>query len=317
MKLIVLFLLFFLNSACQLDCMSRKTSFTVGIGATALGVGSLVWQLYTKDYSFKKSIVTGTFFCSGLASFLYNKYAQVQYLQQINSHNMSIRAQIAKKIIPSQERISELIESNDSRKIKELLDVTAISSNDIVFNNDLLWHAIDKGSFETCQLLIGYGAKIKSCHAAISICPTNSSMVGTTNKIFDLILDNFDVKIPSHKNKILLHHAAKFGTIYMLEAFIDLKMDIEAKDGFGDTPLLAAVKYNRIAMVDLLIKAGADPEVMTDAGESLLNHAKSPAIQKMIRKEILARKHFSNQDSYLSILPPEIRIPILNYTVNN
>ncbi|XP_034942423.1 serine/threonine-protein phosphatase 6 regulatory ankyrin repeat subunit B-like [Chelonus insularis] len=62
----------------------------------------------------------------------------------------------------------------------------------------------------------------------------------------------------------LLHHAVKRNDRYMIEALLDHKLDIEARNKEGLTPLHVAVDLDMPNIVDLLINHGADVNALTD-----------------------------------------------------
>ena len=57
-----------------------------------------------------------------------------------------------------------------------------------------------------------------------------------------------------------IHRAARFGKLNTLDKVIDL-VDLNATDGKGETALMISAKTGKTAVVERLIRAGADPLV--------------------------------------------------------
>ncbi len=307
MKFKLLFLLFFLNSACQLDCMSRKTSFTVGIGATALGVGSLVWQLYTKDYSLKKSIVTGTLITSGITSLIYSNYAKVTSLPRSTKNN-----QLSNKAKVDEETLYALVSaSNNYDEIKRLLDAGIIGPDEKIFGGDILHYSIVKREFDICKLVIDNGA-------TVTLRDLENSILANDN-IFDLILDSFDRSVlKERKSETLLLNAASHGTSHMVETFINFGFDLEVRDDFGYTPLLIATAHNNITAAKTLINAGADLNATTLSGDSVLNKVinaglKELIVAKMISMESLSPTSLMYRDRKPQAMPQELLDRVISF----
>lgn len=306
-KLKLLFLLFCLNSAYQLNCMSRKTTLSVGAGATVLGLGSLAWQLYTKDYSLKKSLISGTLLGSGLASFMY------QYV-------------VPKTVLIHERALLELIKESNYGEIERLLDTGSITPNEIIHKENILHHATVMGKFNIVELLIKYGAIVSMKNLVDSLNMKDSNyfdlMMSQRQKFDHNILGYLDYY--EYSKGTLLHQAAKFGSVYKLEKLIEsgaLKC-LEAQDRFGNTPLCYAVQYNHIDAVKYLIKCGAQLDVITATGESLRTIARRAGIPiHSIKKDIVYEQSFMSAEekpaTYIRALPRELQNHVLNFVVNN
>ena len=62
-------------------------------------------------------------------------------------------------------------------------------------------------------------------------------------------------------------------TYEIARLLIDAGVDVDAKDGFGDTPLHYAVFYDDVGMVQMLIDAGADIDAPGQSGSTPLHEA--------------------------------------------
>lgn len=87
-----------------------------------------------------------------------------------------------------------------------------------------------------------------------------------------LIKQGADVEISN--GKTLLHHACKYGWIEMVNLFIKLKLDLNARSVNHETPLVLAIQnfseteHRQLEVIKQLLIAGADPNVVNDQGET-------------------------------------------------
>jgi ankyrin repeat protein len=59
----------------------------------------------------------------------------------------------------------------------------------------------------------------------------------------------------------LLHFAAEFANSYWVEKFLQLGIPINGQNGYGDTPLICAIRGNNVENVTFLLQKGADVEL--------------------------------------------------------
>ncbi|KAI3894355.1 hypothetical protein MKX03_001746, partial [Papaver bracteatum] len=72
----------------------------------------------------------------------------------------------------------------------------------------------------------------------------------------------------------VIHFAATGGKINILKYLIeDMRLDVDVKDGRGETPLSRAAIEGRLAAVEYLLEMGANPEIPDDSNISPLHHA--------------------------------------------
>jgi ankyrin repeat protein len=86
-----------------------------------------------------------------------------------------------------------------------------------------------------------------------------------------------------------LHFAAREGQTeicrYLLE---ELKLNADAKDETGDTPLVHAARQGQIETVKYLLEQGADPNIASELGATALHHAAGTGEIELL-KELLSR----------------------------
>ena len=104
-------------------------------------------------------------------------------------------------------------------------------------------------------------------------------------KVKDLIKRGADIKANGMYVFTVLHIASYFGDIELAKECLQAGIDVNAKY-YGISPLHWAVRVRggNIALVELLISAGADVNIKDDFGESPLAWAKSEEIQDLLKQ---------------------------------
>ena len=91
--------------------------------------------------------------------------------------------------------------------------------------------------------------------------------------------------IPNNEKDFPMHVACGYGALKIVNLLLDYSASIETKDGKGNTPLLFAARGDddvHIAMVDALLKAGADINAENDEGDTALMYPCSWDLHKII-----------------------------------
>ena len=89
---------------------------------------------------------------------------------------------------------------------------------------------------------------------------------GSVARVRELIEQGADVNVRNYKGQSALHCAAKAGFVDIVEVLLDHGARVDAEDDAGETPLATALrstvkdKARLLAVVDLLVGGGADPE---------------------------------------------------------
>ncbi|MBL0318225.1 MAG: ankyrin repeat domain-containing protein [Alphaproteobacteria bacterium] len=73
--------------------------------------------------------------------------------------------------------------------------------------------------------------------------------------------------------RTMLHHTAFHGRTSLIELLVQQDVELNSYNKNGETPLFVAVVQDKVAAVEALLKAGADPEVRNQYGETLLHVA--------------------------------------------
>lgn len=87
----------------------------------------------------------------------------------------------------------------------------------------------------------------------------------------------------SVKSRYPLHHAADFGQVEIVRCLLENNANINQKDDFGITPLLAAIYENHVECVKLLLEKGADKTAMSPNGKSYIDCAESEAVRNLLK----------------------------------
>jgi ankyrin repeat protein len=81
-----------------------------------------------------------------------------------------------------------------------------------------------------------------------------------------------------------LHHAADFGQTEVIRFLISKGANVNAKDAFGITPLLAATYEGHTESVRALLEARADTSITGPDGMTALQAAEKEEIKQLLRK---------------------------------
>ncbi|XP_064482456.1 myotrophin-like [Ornithodoros turicata] len=80
-----------------------------------------------------------------------------------------------------------------------------------------------------------------------------------------------------------LHHAADYGQTEVVRFLIDSGADVNAKDKYGISALLAAIWEGHTACVKLMLEKGAHKDGTTPEGVSYMEAAEKPEIKDLLR----------------------------------
>ena len=119
-------------------------------------------------------------------------------------------------------------------------------------------------------------------------------------KLMDIAVDHYNEELikllinnegnltyvtPRKKNTYLHRVAEKKGKQNLVKLFIDAKLDLEAKNKWGETPLLLAVqKRKNTETIKLLIDAGANVNAKSNKGKSVLRRSKGKSNSKLLKE---------------------------------
>jgi cytohesin len=136
-----------------------------------------------------------------------------------------------------------------------------------------------RGEKETLEILLALSADphAKDKHGTSL---AELAAAGGHKPIFDMLLQ-IGVKV-EHP----LHVAAGLGDFKAVKEFLDMGEDVNARDGFGATPLILAAVAGREDMVDFLLERKADPTLPAKDGYSFMHGAAFSGKKSLIRKAL-------------------------------
>ena len=136
-----------------------------------------------------------------------------------------------------------------------------------------------RGEKETLEILLALSADphAKDEHGTSL---AELAAAGGHKPIFDMLLE-IGVKV-EHP----LHVAAGLGDFKTVKEFLDKGEDVNARDGFGATPLILAAVAGREDMVDFLLERKADPTLPAKDGYSFMHGAAFSGKKSLIRKAL-------------------------------
>ncbi|BFG01304.1 myotrophin [Drosophila madeirensis] len=79
-----------------------------------------------------------------------------------------------------------------------------------------------------------------------------------------------------------IHYAADFGHLKLLQFFVRMGADVDRKDKYGITPLLAAIWEGHTSCVECLLRMGANRKLLTPNGETYMEVAEKEEIKKLL-----------------------------------
>ncbi|KAH8342633.1 hypothetical protein KR067_005983 [Drosophila pandora] len=81
-----------------------------------------------------------------------------------------------------------------------------------------------------------------------------------------------------------LHYAADFGQLKLLKFFVHMGAEVDRKDKYGITPLLAAIWEGHTRCVEFLLQVGASRTERTPGGQSYVEAAEREDIRRLLAR---------------------------------
>lgn len=127
-------------------------------------------------------------------------------------------------------------------------------------------------------------------------CERDSSPEDQRNRLLEELKRGADVHAADKNGVTALHHAVRFRSPAAVQTLIERGADVNrACRRNGSTPLHRAViqtgapgtagkTREAIAIIELLLAAGADPQIANKAGKRPLDYVTDPAIQRIFER---------------------------------
>ncbi|OWF44955.1 myotrophin-like [Mizuhopecten yessoensis] len=85
------------------------------------------------------------------------------------------------------------------------------------------------------------------------------------------------------KNRAPLHFAADYGQVEVLKLLLEKGADVNVKDKYDITPILAAIYEDHVECVKILLEKGASPDGKTLEGQSY-DEVASDSVKKLLKE---------------------------------
>jgi ankyrin repeat protein len=171
-------------------------------------------------------------------------------------------------------QIFDVLEKGGIEELRVFLDHSADLN---VKNKDgqaALHLAVEQGYSKAVRLLIEKGADVNVKNDTDKETPLHSAIKSRDAEMVKLLIQsNADLTIHNEDDSFLMC-AINFGDIETLRSLIEAKVDVNAVDGEGASPLWVEISEGRdLTVIETLIDAGADVNFIDNEGNSLLHNA--------------------------------------------
>jgi ankyrin repeat protein len=200
--------------------------------------------------------------------------------QNGHSETVMLLLEISKGRLYLQTRAFHIaVENGQKGVIRILLDagIDVDVRDEVNLMRTALHFAAMKGLDEVVCLLLDRGASLEAKDGYNLTALTCARLTGQQRTVKLLLARgaNGEERPASHCNETtLLHGAASVGDVEMVRLLLDQGAEVDAKDGFGKTPLLHAAACghaNRLPLVSLLLERGADVNTKDVGGRTALH----------------------------------------------
>ncbi len=145
--------------------------------------------------------------------------------------------------------------------VQELIDLGADVNAEMTNGNTPLYYAVDNDQFNCVQLLVENGGNIHHPleHGTSLL---NLAVRTSTPEIMEYLIEQgADIDDSSSAGWSLLHYAARDGDTTKVRILLDHDAPLRVFNQRGETPLYNALNYGRSGAAQLLLAAGARPDV--------------------------------------------------------
>ena len=131
-----------------------------------------------------------------------------------------------------------------------------------------IWIAAKTGCLKTVKLLREYGADINQCYDFVS--PLMIAVEHRKKKVIPYLLEHgADTELRDTESKTVLHRTCKKiekGRTMITQWLVNAKADVNALASNGETPTMFAAKKGNIETLKILVKGGADINIVSKYG---------------------------------------------------
>ena len=162
---------------------------------------------------------------------------------------------------------------DNKKKVAALLLAANSNVNEVSQSSNVtaLMFAAAVGATDIVKMLLDHGANVHLKHfPANGDALFEAAINGSTPVVELLLASSADLMTRDEDNLTCLHAAAEYGNVEVSEMFIDKGIPIDTIAGPGSTPLMHAVSTNRSEVVEMLLRRGANPNIVTNASSAYL-----------------------------------------------
>ena len=145
-----------------------------------------------------------------------------------------------------------------------------------------LWYAAKSGHVECCLQLLNAGANVNHVDALGEPIVFAAAICGNL-ELFNLLLKRGAILNGKQKSDTLLNVVTRLGHEHLVRRLIDLKVDINATGGNGQTALTLACMANSATTAKILLEAGANPDIADSIKRNALVYAAGAGNTELMR----------------------------------
>ena len=161
-----------------------------------------------------------------------------------------------------------------------LIDRNALIDAQEVDGMTALMMASSDGKTNTVKLLVDNGANINITNNYGATAITNAAFFNHAGAVKAILSSKQKLDSDTAENALLITAGLGLGNIIQL--LIDYGIDVNARGKKGRTPLMAAVEFDHLEAVKLLLKNNADANAKDTENNSILQIAKDEAGSEII-----------------------------------
>ena len=161
-----------------------------------------------------------------------------------------------------------------------LLDLNANIDAQEIDGMTALMMAASDGKTETVKLLVENGADVNITNYYGATAMTNAAFFNHPGAVQEILNSKQKVGIKTNENALLI--TAGLGLENIMQMLLDYGVDVNARGKKDRTPLMAAIEFDHIGTVKLLLKNNADARAKDTDGESIIQIAEDNGNKEII-----------------------------------
>ena len=151
-----------------------------------------------------------------------------------------------------------------------------------------LMMAASDGKSDAVKALIDNGANVNVTNNYGATAITNAAFFNHLESVKAILSSKQKVNSDTSENALLI--TAGLGLADISQALLDYGVDVNARGKKGRTPLMAAVEFNHVNSVKVLLENKADPNAKDSEGESIISIAKDKGNSEILALLKISKK---------------------------